>query len=91
MQQPLVHLYFLTVMEHLCSEHPYTSRLATLVRSASNICKHLETAEKGEAILLWVELQAVVQVLIQQLAVHLDPTQPHKLGDVQLIIDDLNK
>ena len=94
MQQPLCHLYFLTVMEHLWSEHhynPHTSKLSTLVRSAVNVQKALETAQGGEAVLLWVELQAVVQVLIQELALHLNPSQAHKLGDVQLIVEDLNK
>jgi hypothetical protein len=94
MQQPLCHLYFLTVMEHLSSAHhynPHTSKLSVLLRSAVNIQKDLETAEGGEAVLLWVELQATVQVLIQELALHLNPAQSHKLGDIQLMMEDLNK
>ena len=94
MQQPLCHLYFLTVMEHLSGQQSYNlhgSKLSLLVRSAVGVQKQLEVAEGGEALLLWVEFQAVVQVLIQQLALHLDPTVTHKLGDVQLIIDDINK
>lgn len=86
MQQPLCHLYFLTVMEHLWSTH-----LSKLVNLAEHIQKQLKTAEGGEAIILWVELQAVVQVLLQHLAVHLNPLEIRKFGDVQPIVQDINK
>ena len=36
-----------------------------------------------QKVLLYIELQAVVQVVIQLLAEHLDPAQPQKLGEVQ--------
>jgi len=93
MQQPLCHLYFLTVLEHLWSEHHRThSKLSILVCSAKNIQKQLQdTAQEGETVLLQVELQAVVQLLIWQLALHLDPSQTQRLGDVQLILEDINK
>ena len=93
MQQPLCHLYFLTVVEHLQSRRNRLepSHLSGLVRTATSMQTHLETAETGEAVLLWVELQAVMQVLIQQLAEHLDPAQPHKVGDLQLVVDDINR
>ena len=87
MQQPLCHLYFLTVMEHLSSAHDYNthgSKLSLLVRAAFSIQTQLETAEGGEALLLWVESQAVLQILIQQLALHL---ATYKLEDVQLVVD----
>ena len=88
MQQSLCHLYFLTVMEHLQSKHHIPSRI---VEFASAIQSQLETAKEGEAVVLWVELQAVVQVLIKQLAMYIDPSQPHKIGDVTHIMDDINK
>ena len=93
MQQPLSHLYFLTVMEHLLSRHHLksSSKLDSLVRIGSSVYNQLETAQGGEAILLWVEFQAVIQVLIQQLAMHLDPSKPHRLGDAHLVLDDINK
>lgn len=91
MQQPLCHLYFLTVMEHLWSEQHYEPQdLSTFVRWISDIKKELETAKEGEAVLLWVELQAVVQVLIQQLALHFNPLETGRLGDVQLIVKDID-
>lgn len=86
MQQPLCHLYFLTVMEHL-----WTTHLSKLVHLAEHIQKQLKTAEGGEAIILRVELQAVVQVLIQRLAEHLNPLQIRKFGDVQSSVKDINK
>ena len=97
MQQPLCHLYFLTVMEHLQSKqnsdgYPrQQNHLSVLVRSAASLQSNLETAEGGEAVLLWVELQAVIQVLIHQFVKYLDPAQPHRLGDYQLVADDLNR
>ncbi len=94
MQQPLCHLYFLVVIEHLLGEHPALnshSKLTGLVRAGAALHKQLETAEGGAAVLLWVEFQAVIQVLIKQLAIHLNPVDPHKIGDIQLVLDDLNK
>ncbi len=80
-------------MEHLWSTYHYnnTSNLPALVRLAGKIQMEQEAVEGGEAILLWVELQAVVQVLIQELALHFDPSQTQKLGDVEIILEDLNK
>ena len=98
MQQPLCHLYFLTVLEHLMAKqnsesflHHQHSHMAGLVRMADSIHNSLQTAVGGEAVLLWVELQAVTQVLLQQLALHLDPNQTQMLGDVQQIADDVNR
>lgn len=82
MQQPLCHLYFLTVMEHLCSEE---NSLSSLVGVAIDVKKELETAVEGEAVLLSVELQAVIQALIQQLAKDFNPS---KIGS---IMEELNK
>jgi len=96
MQQPLCHLYFLTVLEHLLAKQNTDSfqqrnHMASLVRLAASIHASLKTAVGGEAILLWVELQAVTQVLLQQLAQHLDPNQKQKLVEVHRIQDDVNR
>lgn len=88
MQQSLCHLYFLTVMDHLWSKN-YNA--PTIVKFGSEIQEQLRTAEKGKAAVLWVEVEAVIQVLIKQLTLHFDPTQPHKIGDIYLLIDDINK
>ena len=95
MQQPLCHLYFLTVLEHLMASESYLhhqqSHMAGLVRMVASIHNSLDTVMGGEAVLLWVELQAVTQVLLQQLALHLDPNETQKLGDVLQIADDVNQ
>ena len=92
MQQPLCHLYFLTVMEHLWSEHhqSISSELSSLAEFAVSIQKTLETAADEEAVLLWIELQAVIQVLIQHLAWHFDPEFADRLSAVSEILEDIN-
>lgn len=90
MQQPLCHLYFLTVMERLSSDSQCFT-LSTLVRKATYIQNRLEAEEGGEAVLLQLELQAVIQVLIQQLALHLHPSETDCLSDVVPVLDGINK
>ena len=89
MQQPLAHLYFLTVLEHLQAEG---HKLSALVRTANNISKLCTSPTVGdrESVLLWVELQAVVQMVLQQLATHLDPSEPHRMGEIQPLAEDIN-
>ena len=93
MQQPLCHIYFLTVMEHLWSKHCNVThgRLSILVTVIKDIQKQLHIVQGGEAVLLYIELQAVIQILIQQLALHLDPSQMYRLGDVQPLLHDINQ
>lgn len=94
MQQPLCHLYFLTVMENLWTKNhinPDSVEVNYFVRSAQRIQEGLKTAKRGEAVLLQVELQSIVQLLIEQLALHFDPSQLNRLGDVQSILGDINR
>lgn len=90
MQQPLVHLYFLTVLEHLQAEG---HKLSSLVRTANTINQQCASPTTGEVerVLLWVELQAVVQVVLQELAAHLDLSETHRLGEIQPLADDINR
>ena len=70
---------------------PY--KLSGLVRMASNIntlCTSEPTSNAAKAV-LYIELQAVIQMIAQQLALHLDPSQPEKFGEVVSIGDELNK
>ena len=93
MQQPLAHLYFLTLLEQLQAQE---NKLSGLVRIADTIiwqCTSLAIREV-ESIVLWVELQAVVQVVLQKLATHLDPDcdpSEHHIGEIQPIMDDINR
>ena len=92
MQQPLCHLYFMTVMEHLNSVYQtksQTNMLSSVVKKASHMHKQLKDAEKENAI-LWIEYEAIVQILIQQLAIHLNPSQPELFRDVQHLLQEIN-
>ena len=97
MQQPLCHLYFLTVMEHLqivdtCSSigKVNTNKVSFFLKLAIDIKDKLEQNQRKEAVILWIELQAVVQMLIRHVADCLNPEKKRKLGDIQRIMDDLN-
>ena len=76
MQQPLAHLYFLTLLEHLQAKKKKLSGLVSLAKMISVQCESHATKEV-EAVVLWVELQAVVQVIIHGLATCLNPSRPH--------------
>ena len=165
MQQPLCHLYFATLMEHLSSEQLNPSDLVQLIKDVQEelhrakgeegkLLRAKEGAdgllrtngEEGEllraegdellakegedeqlrgkrkegelhkeellrdkegeevqeellmakrresnSILLYLEVQALVQVFILKLASHFNPVETHKIGDVYLMVDDINK
>ena len=86
MQQPLAHLYFLTVLEHLQAQR---HSLPGLVRTANTIIQQC-ASPTTESMVLWVELQAVVQVILQKLAVYLNPSKPD-MGEVHPVVDDINR
>ena len=90
MQQPLVHLYFLTVLEHLQAEG---HKLSSLVRTTNTINQQCASPTTGEVedVLLWVELQAVLQVVLRELATHLDPSETCRMGEIQPLADDINR
>ena len=89
MQQPLAHLYFLILLEHLQAQQ---YKLSSLVRIANFITEQCNSPDvrEVESVILWVELQAVVQVILQELAVHLTPSKPH-MGEVLLLMPDINR
>ena len=90
MQQPLAHLYFFTVLEHLQAVGHKLSVLVRIANSTIQQCACLATREV-EGVLLWVELQAVVQMILQELAAHLDPAEAYHIGEVQPLVDNINK
>ena len=67
MQQPLCHLYFLTLLEHLLAEPQELNSLVRLVGVVGQWCDfdHLSPRHK---LLLHIEKQAVIQVIIQRVA-----------------------
>ena len=88
MQQPLAHLYFLTLLEHLQAQEHKLS----LVRIANSITQDCTSpaTEEVERVLLWVELQALVQVILQELATHLNPNELH-MGEAVPLAEDINR
>ena len=89
MQQPLAHLYFLTLLEHLQAQR---HTLSGLVRTANAITEQFAspTSEEVKSVVLWIELQALVQLILQKLAVHLNPSKPH-MEEVYPVADDINR
>ena len=132
MQQPLAHLYFLTLLEHLQAQKRNLPDLIRLAIYITQQCTSPDTRkekndeeeegdggrgerrrrrrrrreggeeeeeegeegeeeeEEVEAILLWLEHQAVVQVIIQKLAFHLDPSECH-MGEIQSLTKEINR
>lgn len=90
MEQPLAHLYFLTVFEHLMNKPYKFFQLTRLASNISTICTSEPTSNAAKAV-LYIELQAVIQVTAQRLALHLDPSQPKKFEDIASVFKDLNK
>ena len=91
MNQPLCHLYFLTVMEHLSSDNQI-GKFYDLIEWATQIKSKLDSEQTGEdIILLKLEFQAAVQVIIQQLALYFNPCDYQKQSDVSPVIQDINK
>lgn len=67
MQQPLVHLYFLTVLEHLLSRKYTLSNLVKLAEKIQRYCESPSYLTTGDQILLWIELQALTQAVAQKI------------------------
>ena len=67
MQQPLCHLYFLTLLEHLIAQPQELNSLVRLVGVVGQWCEfdHLSPRHK---LVLHIEKQAVIQVIIQRVA-----------------------
>ena len=91
MQQPLCHLYFLTVMEHIQSTRQQDHSSLASMKFATRIEQELITAKEIDGILLRVELQAVIQNLMQELSLYLSPSHPYKLEDDSDLLLQINK
>ena len=87
MQQPLAHLYFLTVLEHILSDE---QSLANMVRVAGQLSHYANSrlSEPAHKVVLQIELQAVLQAIAKLLASLLDAS-----NRVQLVgsIDEINR
>lgn len=90
MQQPLAHLYFLTVLEHILSDE---QSLANMVRAAgqlSHLCSS-GVSEPSHQVMLQIELQAVLQVIAKLLADLLDASDRVQFVEIEGSIDEINR
>lgn len=90
MQQPLAHLYFLTVLEHLMSKQWLLSGLVRSANSIGELCDSSEVCDRDK-VLLWIELQAVVQVIAQNVPHHLDPSKQDSIVQFNPLREDVNR
>ena len=91
MQQPLAHLYFLTILEYL-NDLSETYPFPDLVQTATSMfdaCSAANTSPK-EKLILYIELQAVIQVIAKHLAKFLDPSEPAKIAKIYISRDAVN-
>ena len=92
MQQPLCHLYFATVLEHLYSDSKYKdSQPVHLTDAIDKMKESLKKAENADAALLWIDIQAVTQLLLKKIAHCLNPNQSQGLGKIGSLLDDINR
>eukprot|EP00731_Ephydatia_muelleri_P021734 Em0014g325a len=89
MQQPLAHLYFLTLMEHLVDKEQDLPALLCM-RVAIKKQLHSSSTKTNEKILLYIELQAVVQVIVKQVAIDLISSDPLKTKQLSRMIEEVN-
>ena len=92
MQQPLAHLYFLTVLEHLSSEEQNLAN-NNMVRAARHISQQCKPGvlQPHFQVLLHIELQAVIQVLAKLLALHLDSSDQSQIVEFQPLVEEINE
>ena len=90
MQQPLAHLYFMTVLEHLVAREWELSWLVMSASSIRTLCDSSDTIDSYK-VLLWIELQAVVQVIAQNVPYHLLPSQREDIVELAPLKDDINQ
>ena len=89
MQQPLAHLYFLTVLEHMLSEEQSLSNMVRAAGQLSHLCSS-GVSEPPHQLILQIELQAVLQVIAILLAGLLDVTNPNNFMKIKESIEEIN-
>ena len=67
MQQPLAHLYFTTVLEHILVDEQSLANMVKAARQLSDLANS-EASEPAQQVVLQIELQAVLQVIARLLA-----------------------
>ena len=90
MQQPLAHLYFVTVLEHLLSDD---QSLANMVRAAGTLAHSCTSGglEPAQQVMLQIEVQAVLQVIARLLAKLLDSSDQVQFVEIEGSINEINR
>ena len=86
MQQPLAHLYFLTVFEHLLNREQSFPSLVRVSKKLSNDC--CSGVAESNQVVLQIELQAALQVITKRIAVIVQTSEICTLTDS---INDVNQ
>ena len=81
MQQPLAHLYFLTVLQHLTSGSYALSGNIKIANEIINAQNSQDTSDATKAV-LYIELQALIQAIAQQLPTQLMQAQISEVTSV---------
>lgn len=91
MQQPLAHLYFLTVLEHVLSDEQSLANMVRAARQLSDLCTST-VSEPAHKVMLQIELQAVLQVIARLLGRLLD-TSDDRAQSVEIhgSINEINR
>ena len=91
MQQPLCHLYFVTIVEHFHSDSKYRNcQPVELIDIINKLKSNMKDAKAENAVLLWIEMEAVTQFLIEKIANSLNPSREQGLGDIHSILHKIN-
>ena len=92
MQQPLAHLYFLTVLEHVLGEEKSLANMAKAARQLSDLANS-RASDPAQQAVLQIELQAVLQVVAKLLAKLLGAETDERAQFVELkdSIEEINR
>ena len=93
MQQPLAHLYFLTVLEHVLAEEKSLANMAKAARQLSDLVNSGTSSDPAQQAVLQIELQAVLQIVAKLLAKLLgaESDERAQFGELKDSIEDINR
>ena len=89
MQQPLSHLYFVTVLEHVLSDRQSLANMVRVAGQLSHLCTSGVSEEPAQQVVLQIELQAVLQLIAKLLGKLLDVTEMAEIKDSIMEINRL--
>ena len=87
MQQPLAHLYFLTVLEHMLNRQKTFPAVVSIAIKLSNEC--CSEVSESMKVVMQIEYQAVLQVIAKQIAAVVERSETDTLTDTIKAINRL--